>query len=69
MNVGAVSCNITTVSDTQIVCNLNSGSAGAKPVVVNVAGQGNSNRNVNYTFNLEIASISNNQGEKILEII
>ncbi len=31
------------------------------PVTVNVKDQGNSNNNINYTFNLVITSLSNNQ--------
>jgi hypothetical protein len=59
---GMTNCTVSSVSDSQIICNLDSSSAGSKSIIINRSDQGNSNSNINYTFSLSISSLSNNQG-------
>ena len=61
VTVGTQSCSIQTISNTQITCQLTSGSAGTFPVQINLNNIGNSNNDITYTYDLTIASLSTNQ--------
>ncbi len=62
VKVGMVDCQVTAVTDVQVTCVLESGSAGAQPVVVSVAQIGDSNRNVQYTYSLSVTGLSQVEG-------
>ena len=55
-------CNITSLTNTQIVCDLAANSAGSHQVKVYKISEGNSNANVEYTYSLTSAGLSANEG-------
>ncbi|CAF3925163.1 unnamed protein product [Rotaria sp. Silwood2] len=60
--VGNSLCNINNVSTTSITCTLGSSSAGVQPVTVYVTTTGNSNSDVQFTYILQVTSVSPAQG-------
>ena len=53
---------ITSITDTQIICTLSTGSAGVWPVIVNSPILGSSNFNIQYTYLLNVTSLSHTSG-------
>ncbi|CAF4613132.1 unnamed protein product, partial [Rotaria socialis] len=60
--VGNIQCSINSISTTSITCTLGSSSAGLQPVRVYVAGAGNSNTDILFTYILQITSVTPAQG-------
>ena len=62
MRIGDVSCTVSSVTATLINCNAGLSAAGSFPVQVQIKSLGYSNKNFNFDYNLQLASISNTQG-------
>jgi hypothetical protein len=62
VTVGTAICNLTTVTDTEIVCELEPNSAGSHAIVVERYDQGISNANIEYTYSLTVSSLSADEG-------
>ena len=62
VTVGNAICPVSSVTDTQLTCNLGMSSAGSFPVMVHLIGKGDSNNNVNFIYDLTITQLSNTQG-------
>ncbi len=62
VKVSQTNCVVVSVSDNQVICELESGSAGSHPVTVNVAQIGDSNMNIQYKYLLSVSSLSKNEG-------
>lgn len=60
--VGQTRCLVSSSTDTEVVCQLESSSAGAYPVQLSRLNQGYSNKNVLFKFELKITSLSQYQG-------
>jgi len=60
--IGDAVCDVQTVSPTEIVCTLGSNSAGVYPVNVRVDPTGFANKNIQFTYNLEVSSLSATEG-------
>jgi len=60
--IGDNLCTITSISTTSITCTVASGSAGLQTVLVRVNSYGYSNRNIQFTYNLQLASVTPTQG-------
>ena len=60
--IGDTECSIQTISSTQIECTLGQSEAGTFRVLVQITSIGYSNTNVNFTYNLQVDSLSSTQG-------
>ena len=59
--IGDSQCNVQNITDNQIQCTTGVNYARSYPILVQVIANGYSNTNVNFTYNLSLASISSNQ--------
>lgn len=62
VTVGGINCPLVNITLTTITCTVASSSAGAQPVVVQVASAGLSNSNVRFQYNLQVTSVSPVEG-------
>ena len=62
MFIGNSECSIITLNSTQIQCTLGQNEAGTFPILVQITSIGYSNNNVNFTFNLQVNSLSSSTG-------
>ena len=62
VSIGKTFCTVSSVTDTQISCTLGENSAGSYPVVVQLSGEGNSNNDIKFTYDLAITQLSRTQG-------
>ena len=62
VRVGKTQCIITTVTDSEIVCELMAGPAGSHNVYLNINGVGDSNSDVEYTYALSLSGLSTSEG-------
>ena len=60
--IGQCECLITNLSSTSISCRLESGPAGVQAVLVQVASFGDSNQNIQFTYNLQVSSVVPSRG-------
>ena len=62
VTIGNVSCVITDISSSSIICTLGSSPAGNQPVIVSVTSMGQSNSNIEFQYALQLDNISPSQG-------
>ncbi|XP_074659740.1 fibrocystin-L-like [Tubulanus polymorphus] len=62
VNVGAVKCNVESVTDTQTICSAGASPAGQYRVYVHVAGKGNATSNEDFNYIITVTSISSSEG-------
>ena len=61
--IGDQTCNVVTVTDLEVTCNLNPKSAGTYPVLLQLNNQGNSNNDLTFTYDLSISNLSSSEGK------
>jgi hypothetical protein len=62
VQIGGVTCTVSTVSSTSITCTVNSSPAGDQPVVAQVTSVGKSNSNIVFLYSLQVTSVTPSQG-------
>jgi len=60
--IGTSSCSIQSLTSSRIVCILGQNTAGTYQVLVQIINQGYSNRNLTFTYDLTLTSLSSSQG-------
>ena len=64
ISIGDSACSINSASDTQITCSLGQNSGGTYPVIVLINNKGYANKNIMFTYDLSVDSLSSSEGIK-----
>jgi hypothetical protein len=62
VTIGSADCAISSFSSSQIQCSVGQSSAGSNPILVQINNVGYANKNIQFTYDLSVSSLSSTAG-------